>query len=106
VFLDMDLESTGLDPSNFSRLRGRLVNTVMARRFLEEVVRQTGTGTRQSRTWIRVVLHPPDRARPDGPMRGVSDTLHIADMKPPLLAFSTVVTHRVPAGQIMAGGAA
>jgi len=37
-FLDMDLESTGLDQSNFSRLRERLVSTDIARRFFDEVV--------------------------------------------------------------------
>ena len=38
-FLDMDLESDGLDQSNFSRLRERLVATDLARRFFDEVVR-------------------------------------------------------------------
>jgi len=37
-FLDMDLESAGLDQSNFSRLRERLVTTDIARRFFDEVV--------------------------------------------------------------------
>ena len=37
-FLDMDLESAGLDQSNFSRLRERLVVTDIARRFFDEVV--------------------------------------------------------------------
>ena len=37
-FLDMDLESTSLDQSNFSRLRERLVVTDIARRFFDEVV--------------------------------------------------------------------
>lgn len=37
-FLDMDLESVSLDPSNFSRLRQRLVETDLARRFFDEVV--------------------------------------------------------------------
>jgi transposase len=37
-FLDMDLESAGLDQSNFSRLRERLVATDIARRFFDEVV--------------------------------------------------------------------
>jgi transposase len=37
-FLDMDLESTSLDQSNFSRLRQRLVQTDIARRFFDEVV--------------------------------------------------------------------
>jgi transposase len=38
-FLDMDLESPGLDQSNFSRLRERLVDTDVARRFFDAVVR-------------------------------------------------------------------
>ena len=38
-FLDMDLESEGLDQSNFSRLRERLVATDLARHFFDEVVR-------------------------------------------------------------------
>ena len=38
-FLDLDLESGGLDQSNFSRLRERLVQTDIARRFFDEVVR-------------------------------------------------------------------
>lgn len=38
-FLDLDLESGGLDQSNFSRLRERLVETDIARRFFGEVVR-------------------------------------------------------------------
>jgi hypothetical protein len=38
-FLDMGLESDGLDQSNFSRLRERLVATDIARRFFDEVVR-------------------------------------------------------------------
>ncbi|MCV2218527.1 IS5 family transposase [Thauera sp. Sel9] len=37
-FLDMDLENTSLDQSNFSRLRERLVTTDIARRFFDEVV--------------------------------------------------------------------
>lgn len=37
-FLDMDIESASLDQSNFSRLRQRLVETDMARRFFDEVV--------------------------------------------------------------------
>lgn len=37
-FLDMNLESTSLDQSNFSRLRERLVKTDIARRFFDEVV--------------------------------------------------------------------
>jgi IS5 family transposase len=35
----LDLESGGLDQSNFSRLRERLVETDIARRFFDEVVR-------------------------------------------------------------------
>jgi len=38
-FLDLDLESGGLDQSNFSRLRERLGETDIARRFFDEVVR-------------------------------------------------------------------
>ena len=38
-FLDLNLESGGLDQSNFSRLRERLVETDIARRFFDEVVR-------------------------------------------------------------------
>jgi len=38
-FLDMSLEEEGLDQSNFSRLRERLVATDVARRFFDEVVR-------------------------------------------------------------------
>ena len=38
-FVDLDLESGGLDQSNFSRLRERLVQTDIARRFFDEVVR-------------------------------------------------------------------
>ncbi len=38
-FLDLDLESSGLDQSNFSRLRERLVETDIARRFFDKVVR-------------------------------------------------------------------
>jgi transposase len=38
-FLDLDLESGGLDQSNFSRLRERLVETDIARHFFDEVVR-------------------------------------------------------------------
>ena len=37
-FLDMDLGSTSLDQSHFSRLRERLVVTDIARRFFDEVV--------------------------------------------------------------------
>lgn len=38
-FLDLDLESGGRDQSNVSRLRERLVETKLARRFFDEVVR-------------------------------------------------------------------
>ena len=38
-FLDLNMESGGLDQSNFSRLRERLVETDIARRFFDEVVR-------------------------------------------------------------------
>jgi len=38
-FLDLELEARGLDQSNFSRLRERLVQTDIARRFFDEVVR-------------------------------------------------------------------
>lgn len=38
-FLDLALDSEGLDQSNFSRLRERLVDTDIARRFFDEVVR-------------------------------------------------------------------
>lgn len=38
-FLDMGLEEPGLDQSNFSRLRERLVETDIARRFFDAVVR-------------------------------------------------------------------
>lgn len=38
-FLDMNLEEATLDQSNFSRLRTRLVDTDIARRFFDEVVR-------------------------------------------------------------------
>lgn len=38
-FLDMSLESPSLDQSNFSRLRERLVDTDVARRFFDAVVR-------------------------------------------------------------------
>jgi transposase len=38
-FLDMSLDETGLDQSNFSRLRERLVDTDVARRFFEQVLR-------------------------------------------------------------------
>jgi transposase len=37
-FLDRDLESAGLDQSNFSRLRERLGTTDIARRFFDEAV--------------------------------------------------------------------
>src|SRR4029453_10555500 len=39
-FLDMDLEQAGLDQSNFSRLRARLVEQHTARRFLDTVLSQ------------------------------------------------------------------
>jgi transposase len=39
-FLDMSLEEPGLDQSNFSRLRERLVNEDTARNFFDAVVRQ------------------------------------------------------------------
>ena len=35
----MNLEEAGLEQSNFSRLRERLVDTDLARRFFDEVVR-------------------------------------------------------------------
>lgn len=38
-FLDMSLDEVGLDQSNFSRLRERLVDTDVARRFFEQVLR-------------------------------------------------------------------
>ena len=38
-FLDMSVEEPGLDQSNFSRLRERLVASDVARRFFDEVVR-------------------------------------------------------------------
>lgn len=38
-FLDMSLEERGLDQSNFSRLRERLVDTDVARRFVDDVVK-------------------------------------------------------------------
>jgi transposase len=38
-FLDMSLEDPGLDQSNFSRLRERLVNEDLARRFFDEIVK-------------------------------------------------------------------
>jgi transposase len=38
-FLDMSLDEAGLDQSNFSRLRERLVDTEVARRFFEQVLR-------------------------------------------------------------------
>jgi transposase len=39
-FLDMDLEQPGLDQSNFSRLRNRLVEHDLARRFFDTVLSQ------------------------------------------------------------------
>ena len=38
-FLDMSLDEPGLDQSNFSRLRERLVDTDVARRFFEQVLK-------------------------------------------------------------------
>lgn len=38
-FLDMSMDEAGLDQSNFSRLRERLVGTDVARRFFEQVLR-------------------------------------------------------------------
>lgn len=38
-FLDMSLDEPGLDQSNFSRLRERLVDTDIGRRFFEQVLR-------------------------------------------------------------------
>lgn len=38
-FLDMSLDEAGLDQSNFSRLRERLVDTDIARRFFEQVLK-------------------------------------------------------------------
>lgn len=38
-FLDMSLDDPGLDQSNFSRLRERLVDTDLARRFFDQVLR-------------------------------------------------------------------
>lgn len=38
-FLDMGFEEPGLDQSNFSRLRERLVETDVARRFFDQVIR-------------------------------------------------------------------
>ena len=38
-FLDMSLEDAGLDQSNFSRLRERLVATDLAQRFFDAIVR-------------------------------------------------------------------
>jgi transposase len=38
-FLDMSLEDSGLDQSNFSRLRERLVNEDLAQRFFDAIVR-------------------------------------------------------------------
>jgi transposase len=45
-FLDLDVVSGGLDQSNFSRLRERLVETDLARRFFDEVVRLARTHRR------------------------------------------------------------
>lgn len=41
-FLDMSMDEEGLDQSNFSRLRERLVGTDVARRFFEQVLRLAG----------------------------------------------------------------
>ena len=38
-FLDMSLEDAGLDQSNFSRLRERLVNEDLAQRFFDAIVK-------------------------------------------------------------------
>jgi hypothetical protein len=38
-FLDLDVASGGLDQSNFSRLRKRLVQTDLARRFFDQALR-------------------------------------------------------------------
>ena len=38
-FLDMSLDDAGLDQSNFSRLRERLVTTDIAREFFDQVLR-------------------------------------------------------------------
>ena len=38
-FLDMSLDEAGLDQSNFSRLRERLVETDVAQRFFDEVMK-------------------------------------------------------------------
>ena len=42
-FLDMSLDEAGLDQSNFSRLRERLVDTDVARRFFEQVLKLAGS---------------------------------------------------------------
>lgn len=42
-FLDMSLDEPGLDQSNFSRLRERLVETDVARRFFEQVLKLART---------------------------------------------------------------
>jgi transposase len=39
-FLDMSLEEQGLDQSNFSRLRERLADSELARRFFDRVIKQ------------------------------------------------------------------
>ena len=43
-FLDMSLDQSGLDQSNFSRLRERLVGQDTARMFFDAVVRQARGG--------------------------------------------------------------
>ncbi len=42
-FLDMSLDEAGLDPSNFSRLRERLVKTDIARNFFDQILRLAKT---------------------------------------------------------------
>lgn len=42
-FLDMGMDDAGLDQSNFSRLRERLVGTAVARRFFDQVLRVAKT---------------------------------------------------------------
>ena len=48
-FLDMSLEQPGLDQSNFSRLRERLIGQDTARVFFDAVVRQARDGVVQPR---------------------------------------------------------
>lgn len=52
-FLDLDLESGGLDQSNFSRLRERLVETDIARRFF----RRGGASGPQGQVAVLRSLH-------------------------------------------------